>query len=39
MPTAQESLSEYRARLAKADIRGTPGRMPRQAYCDQGRSQ
>src|SRR5439155_22795218 len=26
-PTAQESWSDYRARLGKADIRGTPGRM------------
>ena len=34
-PRAQESRSEYRARLGRADIRGTPGRMPRQGYCDQ----
>jgi hypothetical protein len=38
-PTAQESWSDFRARLAKADIRGTPGRMPRQKYCDYGKSQ
>ena len=38
-PTAQESWSDYRARLGKADIRGTPGRMPRQKYCDYGKSQ
>ena len=38
-PTAQESWSHFRARLGKADIRGTPGRMPRQPYCDYGRSQ
>jgi hypothetical protein len=38
-PTAQESWSGYRARLGKADIRGTPGRMPRQPYCDSGKSQ
>ena len=35
-PTAQESWSDFRARLAKADIRGTPGRMPRQTYCELG---
>jgi len=38
-PTAQESWSDFRARLGKADIRGTPGRMPRQKYCDYGKSQ
>ena len=38
-PTAQESWSDFRARLGKADIRGTPGRMPRQTYCDHGKSQ
>ena len=38
-PTAQESWSDYRARLGKADIRGTPGRMPRQTYCELGKSQ
>lgn len=38
-PTAQESWSDFRARLGKADIRGTPGRMPRQSYCDYGASQ
>jgi hypothetical protein len=38
-PTAQESWSDFRARLGKADIRGTPGRMPRQKFCDYGKSQ
>jgi hypothetical protein len=38
-PTAQESWSDFRTRLGKADIRGTPGRMPRQKYCDYGKSQ
>ncbi|MEO8564458.1 MAG: DUF1353 domain-containing protein, partial [bacterium] len=38
-PTALESWSGFRARLGKADIRGTPGRMPRQTYCDYGKSQ
>ena len=38
-PTAQESWSDFRTRLGKADIRGTPGRMPRQTYCDYGKSQ
>jgi hypothetical protein len=38
-PTAQESWSDFRARLGKADIRGTPGQMPRQKYCDYGKSQ
>ena len=38
-PTAQESWSDFRARLGKADIRGTPGRMPRQKYCEYGKSQ
>jgi hypothetical protein len=38
-PTAQESWSDFRARLGKADIRGTPGRMTRQKYCDYGKSQ
>jgi len=38
-PTAQESWTDYRARLGKADIRGTPGRMPRQKFCDYGKSQ
>ena len=38
-PTAQESWSDFRARLGKADIRGAPGRMPRQKYCDYGKSQ
>jgi len=38
-PTAQESWSDFRARLGKVDIRGTPGRMPRQKYCDYGKSQ
>jgi hypothetical protein len=38
-PTALESWSDYRSRLGKADIRGTPGRMPRQKYCDYGKSQ
>jgi hypothetical protein len=38
-PTAQESWTDFRARLGKADIRGTPGRMPRQKYCDYGKSQ
>ena len=39
LPTAQESLSEYRARLAKAVIRGTRGRMARQTYCERGKGQ
>ncbi len=38
-PTAQESWSDFRARLGKADIRGTPGRMPRQKFCEYGKSQ
>ena len=38
-PTAQESWSDFRARLGKADIRGTPGRVPRQKYCDYGKPQ
>jgi hypothetical protein len=38
-PTAQESWSDFRARLGKADIRGTPGRMTRQKFCDYGKSQ
>jgi len=38
-PTAQESWSDFRARLGRADIRGTAGRMPRQKYCDYGKSQ
>jgi hypothetical protein len=38
-PTAQESWSDFRARLGKAEIRGTAGRMPRQKYCDYGKSQ
>ena len=38
-PTAQEAWSDFRARLGKADIRGTPGRMPRQKYCDYGKAQ
>lgn len=38
-PTAQESWTDFRARLSRADIRGTPGQMPRQKYCDYGRSQ
>jgi hypothetical protein len=38
-PTAQESWSDFRTRLGKADIRGTPGRMPRQKFCDYGRAQ
>jgi hypothetical protein len=38
MPTAQESLSDYRARLRRADIRGAPGRMGRQAYCELGKA-
>ena len=38
-PRAQESWSDFRARLGKADIRGTAGRMPRQKYCDYGKSQ
>jgi hypothetical protein len=38
-PTAQESWSDFRARLAKADIRGAPGRMPRQKFCEYGKSQ
>jgi hypothetical protein len=38
-PRPQESWSDFRARLGRADIRGTPGRMPRQAYCELGRSQ
>ena len=37
-PTAQESWSDYRARLGRAEIRGTPGRMPRQAYCEHGKA-
>jgi hypothetical protein len=36
-PSAQESWSDFRTRLGKADIRGTPGRMPRQKYCDYGK--
>jgi hypothetical protein len=38
-PTAQESWSDFRTRLGKADIRGSPGRMPRQKFCDYGRAQ
>ena len=38
-PTALESWSEYRTRLGRADIRGTSGRMPRQKFCDYGKSQ
>jgi hypothetical protein len=38
-PTAQESWSDFRARLGKADIRGASGRMPRQSYCEYGKSQ
>jgi hypothetical protein len=38
-PTAQESFSDFRARLGRADIRGTPGRMPRQKYCEYGKAQ
>jgi hypothetical protein len=38
-PTAQESWTDFRTRLGKADIRGTPGRMPRQKFCNYGRSQ
>jgi hypothetical protein len=38
-PTPQESWSAFRTRLGRADIRGTPGRMPRQKYCDYGKSQ
>jgi hypothetical protein len=38
-PTPQESWSDFRTRLGKADIRGTPGRMPRQTYCEYGKSQ
>ena len=37
-PTAQESWSDYRARLGKADIRGTPGRMARQSFCELGKA-
>jgi Protein of unknown function (DUF1353) len=37
-PTAQESWSAFRARLGKADIRGTPGRMARQKYCELGKA-
>ena len=37
-PTAQESWSEFRARLGRADIRGTPGRMARQGYCEYGKA-
>lgn len=38
-PTALESWAEFRTRLGRADIRGTAGRMPRQKYCDRGKSQ
>jgi hypothetical protein len=38
-PTPLESWSDFRTRLGKADIRGTAGRMPRQKYCDYGKSQ
>jgi hypothetical protein len=38
-PTALESWTEFRERLGRADIRGTPGRMPRQPYCELGKSQ
>jgi hypothetical protein len=37
-PTAGESWSDFRTRLGRADIRGTPGRMPRQPYCELGKS-
>ena len=36
-PTAQEAWSDFRARLGKADIRGTRGRMARQGYCEVGK--
>ena len=38
-PTALESWTEFRERLGRADIRGTPGRMARQPYCELGTSQ
>jgi len=37
-PTAAESWSDFRTRLGRADIRGTPGRMPRQPYCELGKT-
>jgi hypothetical protein len=38
-PTDLESWSDFRTRLGRADIRGTPGRMARQPYCELGKSQ
>lgn len=38
-PTALESWDAFRERLGKADIRGTPGRIARQPYCELGKSQ
>jgi hypothetical protein len=38
-PAAAESWPDFRTRLGKADIRGTPGRMARQPYCELGTSE
>jgi hypothetical protein len=38
-PTALESWTDFRTRLGRADIRGTPGRMARQPYCELGKTQ